>query len=83
VGAAVTARRHQGPGARAAAGGRKRILALAFAAVLLVVPAHAASAEEAPVPLARLRLPTIDGASTIDLSTLRGKKLLLIEFASW
>ena len=28
-------------------------------------------------------LPTIDGASTIRLSELRGKKLLLIEFASW
>ncbi len=30
-----------------------------------------------------LRLPTIDGKSTITLSELRGKKVLLIEFASW
>ena len=28
-------------------------------------------------------LPTIDGKSTLRLSQLRGKKLLLIEFASW
>ncbi len=30
-----------------------------------------------------LRLPTIDGSKTIALSELRGKKVLLIEFASW
>ena len=30
-----------------------------------------------------LRLPTIDGARTIDLAELRGTKLLLVEFASW
>lgn len=30
-----------------------------------------------------LRLPTIDGKQTLDLRQLRGKKLLLIEFASW
>ena len=34
-------------------------------------------------PLPDLRLPTIDGTRTIDLAELRGKKLLLIEFASW
>ena len=34
-------------------------------------------------PLPELRLPTIDGDRTIDLAELRGKKLLLIEFASW
>lgn len=34
-------------------------------------------------PLPDLRLPTIDGTRTIDLAQLRGKKLLLIEFASW
>lgn len=30
-----------------------------------------------------LELPTIDGESTIRLSALRGKKLLLVQFASW
>ncbi len=30
-----------------------------------------------------LELPTIDGESTLRLSELRGRKLLLIEFASW
>ena len=34
-------------------------------------------------PLPELRLPTIDGARTIDLAQSRGKRLLLIEFASW
>ena len=48
---------------------------------LLVVPA--AVGKEAPVTLDPLRLPTIDGKQTIDLAALRGKKLLLIEFASW
>lgn len=28
-------------------------------------------------------LPTIDGAGTLRLSDLRGKRVLLIEFASW
>lgn len=30
-----------------------------------------------------LRLPTIDGSQTISIRGLRGKKVLLIEFASW
>ena len=30
-----------------------------------------------------LRLPTIDGAETIDLYSLRGTPILLLEFASW
>ena len=34
-------------------------------------------------PLPELRLPTIDGQQTIDLAQFRGKRLLLIEFASW
>lgn len=34
-------------------------------------------------PHPALRLPTIDGARTLDLAELRGKKVLLIEFASW
>jgi hypothetical protein len=34
-------------------------------------------------PLPSLRLPTIDGTDTVDLASLRGTRLLLIEFASW
>jgi len=30
-----------------------------------------------------LELPTVDGKSTVRLSELRGRRLLLIEFASW
>ncbi|MCP3917552.1 MAG: hypothetical protein GY711_18565 [bacterium] len=30
-----------------------------------------------------LELPTIDGERTVRLSSLRGKKLLLVQFASW
>lgn len=30
-----------------------------------------------------VELPRIDGRGTVDLSTLRGRKLLLIHFASW
>jgi hypothetical protein len=33
--------------------------------------------------LPALELPTIDGTQTINLAELRGKKLLLIQFASW
>jgi len=34
-------------------------------------------------PLPDLRLPTIDGTRTVSLAELRGKKLLVFEFASW
>lgn len=34
-------------------------------------------------PLPELRLPTLSGQRTIDLAQFRGKRLLLIEFASW
>ena len=30
-----------------------------------------------------LELPTVDGSRTVRLSDLRGRRLLLIEFASW
>ena len=30
-----------------------------------------------------VRLPTIDGRETVSLQALRGKKVLLIQFASW
>ncbi len=42
-------------------------------------PARAAIGEVLP----DVRLPTIDGEQTVRLSDYRGKKLLLIEFASW
>ena len=44
-----------------------------------------ASAEEPRVGKRHpaLRLPTIDGKETIDLRALAGKKVLLIQFASW
>ena len=59
-------------------------LGIALAAALMTT---AATAQSTPwktgqlVP--ELRLPTIDGSRTIALSELRGKKVLLIEFASW
>lgn len=34
-------------------------------------------------PLPDLRLPTIAGGDAVALSSLRGQRLLLIEFASW
>lgn len=48
--------------------------------------AAAPKAGEPPVvgqPLPPLRLPTIDGKQTIDLADLSGRRVLLIEFASW
>ena len=57
------------------------------AAVLTAISAAAASAQSSPwkegEPLPALRLPTIDGTETIDLRGLRGKRTLLVEFASW
>ena len=59
--------------------------ALALSAALLTC--SAAAAQDLPYrvgePLPELRLPTIDGRRTIDLTQLRGKRMLLIEFASW
>ena len=49
----------------------------------LVFAGSPARAEEKPVFLQPLHLPTIDGERGIDLGQLRGTKLLLIEFASW
>ena len=65
----------------------RRLLALALVAAL--APA-APAADEHETPRAKVgemlpdvRLPTIDGQRTVRLGDLRGKKLLLIEFASW
>ena len=58
------------------------------ASVALLVAALTAGAQAGEYrsdvgdPVGDLRLPTIDG-KTIDLAGLRGKKVLLIEFASW
>ena len=41
--------------------------------------AHWSAGQPAPP----LRLPTVDGQSTLDLQDLRGRPVLLIEFASW
>ncbi len=52
-----------------------------------VLLSSAASAQGMPYrvgePLPELRLPTIDAKETIDLVQFRGKRILLIEFASW
>lgn len=53
------------------------------ASVALAAPLAAQTAYEVEKPLLDLRLPTIDGKRTIDLADYRGKRLLLIEFASW
>lgn len=60
----------------------RSLLPIAFS---LATAAGAAAQEPWKVgePVPELRLPTIDGKETIDLSQLRGKKLVLIEFASW
>ncbi len=57
-------------------------LAAAGLAVGGVAPAQSSPWQEGK-PLPALRLPTIDGAQTIDLRSLRGTPTLLIEFASW
>ncbi len=44
---------------------------------------RSASLLQAGEPLPSLTLPTIDGTGSIDLAELRGKKVLLIQFASW
>ena len=55
-----------------------------IAASLLALPAQAGDGRPAVGELyPEVRLPTIDGERTISLHGLRGKKVLLIEFASW
>ncbi len=64
------------------------LLALGLAGTLL---AGSAPGQQQPArellqvgePLPSLWLPTLDGSSSIDLGSLRGRKLLLIQFASW
>ncbi len=54
-----------------------------LATLLVVSAASAQSPWKKGQPLPPLRLPTVTGEKTIDLAQLRGKKLVLIEFASW
>lgn len=55
------------------------------AASLALLATQAAGQREVKVGegLFALRLPTIDGDATVDLARYRGRKLLLVEFASW
>ncbi len=61
---------------------RASILATA-AGGILAVNAVAQTPWQVGQPLPHVHLPTIDGKEEMDLSSFRGKKLLLIEFASW
>lgn len=54
---------------------------LALLAILL--GAGLSSAQEVGQVHPGVRLPTIDGERTVSLEQFRGKKVLLIEFASW
>ena len=53
------------------------------AAVVLSAAMSAQTAWVVGEPLPDLKLPTIDGREQVALSSLRGQRLLLIEFASW
>lgn len=59
------------------------VRALIASALLVSVAAAQNLPYRVGEPLPELRLPTIDGQQTIDLAQFRGKRLLLIEFASW
>lgn len=64
-----------------------RRLPLLLAAACLVWSTHHAPAGPAQTavgePFPDLVFPTVDGESTVRLSDHRGKRVLLIEFASW
>ncbi len=60
-----------------------RHTALVLAAVLLLtIPAYAKEPKVGALH-PELRLPTIDGEQTISLRSLQGKRVLLLQFASW
>ena len=75
------------------------MLSIALATFALLSPTHPQQTSDSPasargsagIEIGRglgqlhpdLELPTIDGGRTLRLSELRGRKLLLIEFASW
>jgi len=63
---------------------RARIPSAALALGLATGSAPAQEVGRAPGQhLFDIELPTIDGSKTLRLSDFRGKKLLLVEFASW
>ena len=62
---------------------RKLLLALAGTVLLGSLASSQGGPWRAGRRLPELRLPTIDGDRTIDLAELRGKRVLLVEFASW
>lgn len=64
---------------------RKMILGVALVAAMSASPRAAARAGEIGVgkPYPEIRLPTVEGDRTLSLSSFRGRKVLLIEFASW
>ena len=70
------------PGSVSSGSMRASLLATA-AGGLLAVNAAAQTSWQVGQPLPHVHLPTIDGKEEMDLSSFRGKKLLLIEFASW
>jgi hypothetical protein len=59
------------------------MLALILALVAGAAPASPQVGREVGQAFPDLELPTVDGSRTVRLSQLRGRKLLLIEFASW
>ena len=65
-------------------GRRIRRAACVLAVTLLATPAWAGEGDlRVNEVLPDRRLPTVTRGETLSLSGLRGKKLLLIEFASW
>lgn len=67
-----------------------------YAPLILTLLPLLAQATDSPVPtvdpsvwttpgsaIPSIELPTLDGRSTVDLASFEGKKLLLIQFASW
>jgi len=63
---------------------RITIIASLMLAVFVASPSTAAPAQtDVGQPFPDLVFPTVDGEQTVRLSDHRGKRVLLIEFASW
>ena len=65
---------------------QKLVFAFATCGMLLGSPSHASAAPYAPKVGQRhpdFTLPTIGDRAPVSLSNFRGKKVLLIQFASW
>ena len=61
----------------------KRLMMAAWILASALGPSNAQDSWTVGEPIPDLRLPTIDGSQTLDLAELRGKKLMLVQFASW